>query len=135
MLDEIKQQVEMSLAPLVGGILKDSEKLIRQEIALAKAEFREDFGRLKVTVAYVVLGVAFTMSAAILLLFSLVHGLASAFPDLPMWGCYSVVTVIAAVAAGMAFSKAKSKAAKVKMIPEQTVETIKESAAWIQRKA
>jgi hypothetical protein len=135
MLEDVKQQVESTVTPLLRGILEDTQKLLRQELALAKVEIKEDATRLKGAVIEMGIGSWLAAIASILIAFTLVHGLDAAFEGLPLWGAYAIVALVFAVAAAVLLSAASKRMKSVRVVPERTVETMRENVQWIQRKA
>ena len=134
MLEDVKQQVEGTLLPLLAGILEDSQKLVRQEISLARVEIKEDLARVKTMAISSSIGIMMGLLATIMSMFALVHLLAYVVPSLPLWGAYAAVGLLLAILALLFLSKAKSEANAIKVVPEKTVNSIKENVEWIQRK-
>lgn len=134
MLDEVKQQVETTVVPLIKGILDDTQTLLRQEITLARVEVSEDVKRAREAAVALSGGVFAAGLAAVLLAFTIVHGLVALVPTLPLWGAYGIVFLTVGVIAAVLLASAKGKAKAVNMIPEQTIETMRENVQWIQRK-
>ena len=134
MLEEVRQQVDATVVPLLKGILDDTQTLVRQEIALAKVEFKEDAVRARDAAIALSGGAIAAVLASVLLSFTLVHAIAAIFTDLPMWAAYGIVTVLMGAAAGVLLTGALRKVKLVRVVPEKTVETMKENVQWIQRK-
>lgn len=125
-----------SMTSLVGGIIGDAEKLIRQEVALARQEIKADVNK--------AVGVALTFGVALvvsiigswmvcLMLVHLLHTLSGSHDDaaIPLWGCFGIVALVFMATGVALFYVAKSKAARIDVIPRQTVETMKENVQWI----
>ncbi|MBN8548243.1 MAG: phage holin family protein [Deltaproteobacteria bacterium] len=134
MLQEIKAEVQSSIAPLLQGIVADGQNLLRQEIALAKSELNQEVGKVKT--AAVSLGVAVALGAAATLLFclTLVHALVKIFPQLELWGSYAVVTVAIGIAAGCFLAAGRRQAGEVNAIPQETLQSLKDNAQWLKQK-
>src|SRR6185369_14915105 len=82
-----------SVASLVGGILGDAQKLVRQEVALARREVAETCDRAKMGVALLSSALAVCGAGAVLLGFmlaKLLHG--SILPN-DEWACFGIVGV------------------------------------------
>lgn len=119
------------LAPLLQGIIRDGHELMRQELALAKCEVRQDIKSAGQVAMSIGLGSGLAAGAGLLLLFSLVHIISWAIPEIPMWGSYLAVGIGLGVAAGAILTRAYSEAKELDMKPTQTIETMKENAKWI----
>ena len=134
MLEDIRNEVKNTIAPLLGAIVSDTQTLVRQEIALAKSEVREEFSKARQA------GLSFGISAALGILAVLFSGWTMAyflgwlFPSLPLWTCFGLVAVAAGGGASALYSVAKKTARGVEVIPSQTVETMKENATWIKNR-
>jgi CHASE3 domain sensor protein len=75
---------QQSMASLVGEILHDSQKLIRQEISLVRAELQEEWQTVQAS-AYVLAGGLLLVGVGVLLLaLTLVHGI-EGWTSLPIW--------------------------------------------------
>jgi Flp pilus assembly protein TadB len=119
-----------SSAALLGGIVDDVQRLLRQEVQLAKQELKQEWQKTKSAAVTLVVGTVAAALAAVILLFMVVYVLAY-YTLIPIWGCHGIVGgVLAAIAIGfLAFSKQKAGQIQV---PPQTVATLKENAQWIQ---
>ena len=65
-----------------------------------------------------------------LLMLMLVHVLA-ALTVIPLWGCYGIVGSVLVVLGGVLLAAGKTKAEEIDVVPQRTVERIKESAQWL----
>jgi MFS family permease len=118
---------DASLGTLVSAAVADVQALFRQELALAKAELREEAGRAgKAAGLYGGAGYAGSMVLA-LLSAAAVIGLGHLIGY--GWSALVVAAVWAIVAAVM-FTTGRSRMRAVSPRPEQTVETLKEDARW-----
>lgn len=126
MLEQIKSEVQRNMAPLIGDILKDFRVLITQEIALARSEVKQEVAKIKK--AAIASALAVTMLALALILGSLmvVHLIGFLFPDLPLWACYGIVTVLEAGSAGALLIVSRNRAKDITLVPTQTVQTLRE---------
>lgn len=122
-----------SIGGIVRGILTDVRQLIREEIALARVEVREQAGRAKLAAA--ALG-----GAAVALLFGgifLLVALAGAVADLlelPLWGGFLAVALLLGLIGLVLFLTGRSKLRALHALPEQTVATLKENSEWIAKR-
>jgi len=80
-----------TLTHLVGGIISDAQALLKQQLALFRTEMKQDIKRTKQALVSLVTGLALVSVGATLLCFMAVYGLATAFPQLPMWACFGIV--------------------------------------------
>lgn len=118
---------ERSIGDLFGELTRDLSTLLRKELELAKIELKEEVA--KGGKAGGMLGgtAVAGMMSLLLLSFALAWGLAEIMPT--GFAFLLVGLIYAAVAAALYF-KGKEELAKVRPVPEQTIETLKEDAAW-----
>jgi hypothetical protein len=134
----------MADQPTIGELLKDlrgeSTLLLREEIALAKKEISEKISSTARNLTYVVGGALVAYVAITFLLLAISSVIAQALVDQGIgigWaiflGLLIVALVIGAVSAGM-IVKGVQTLKKQSLIPEKTVETLKEDKTWAQNK-
>jgi uncharacterized membrane protein YqjE len=120
---------EQSLTSVVTGIVGDFQELIKQQLALFKAELKQDLRRTREASISLVCGVALLGLGSVLLCFMAVHLLFWAFgPNLPLWACYLIVGGLLAAAGGgltyFAWTSFRSVTA------EQSVQSLEENLEW-----
>ncbi len=130
MATERERESEPSLATLLSGIVADAQELVRQEIALARQEIREEISTAKD--AGIKLGIAGAVLAigGLLLVLTLAQALADLF-NWPTWAGYGLVGVVLAIVGYLLFSAAQKRLKEVHPVPERTVETLKENVEWL----
>jgi hypothetical protein len=118
---------EASLGTLVSTAVADLQTLLRQELALAKAEVREEAGRAgKAAGMFGGAGYAGSMTLA-LLSAAAVIGLG----HLVGYGWSAlIIGVVWGIVGAVLFAQGRSRMKTVSPKPEQTIETLKEDAAW-----
>jgi hypothetical protein len=125
---------EPTLAQLVSELVSDAKLLLRQEVALAKHEIYEEVRKSKVALTSLGAGIGLAALGGLLLIVMLVH-LLNALTELPLWMCYGIVGGVFAIVGIVLVYTGKKQLARIDMIPEQTVETMKENVRWIKEKA
>lgn len=116
-----------SIGDIVNEVIEDTQKLLRQELALAKAEVREEATKAG-KAAGMLSGAGFAGYMVIVLVtFSAVFGL-GAFIGLA-WSALIVAAVWAVIGAVL-FFLGRSRMRTVSPQPRQTIETLKEDAQW-----
>lgn len=117
-----------SIGQLIGEISDDLSRLFRQEVALAKAEVREEAA--KAGKAGALLGAAGFAGYLTVLLLSLavVFALGNVM-DLG-WAAL-IVAVVWAVAGVVLYQAGRARLRTVSPVPNRTVETLKEDARWM----
>jgi len=125
---------EPTLAQLLSGLVSDAKQLLRQEVALAKHEIQEEVRKTKVAALSLGVGIGIAALGGLLLIIMLVH-LLNALTDLPLWACYGIVGGVCALVGVVLLYMGKNQIARIDMVPQQTVETMKENVQWIKEKA
>lgn len=118
---------EQPLSELISNLTEDTSRLFRQEVALARAEIKQEASVAMVGAAMMAMAGALSAVALILLSLAAAEGLQRLF-DIDLAWCYFIVAVIWLIVAGVLFSKGKKKIAEVNPKPERTVESIKDVA-------
>ncbi len=118
---------DRSIGELFSELASESSLLVRQEIALAKAELTQKATRVGRDVGYLVLGGAVAYAALLALLAALILLLAYV---MPAWAAALVVAVLVGIVGAILVSKALADLKRTDVTPRQTVETLKEDAQW-----
>jgi uncharacterized membrane protein YqjE len=120
---------EPSIADVIKSALRDAQDLVRGEIALAKAEAREEFSRISIGAGLLaaaavaaVLGLVFLMGT---IAWAISEGLAW-----PVWAGFGIVTLLTFILAGILASVGKRRLSAARHMP-RTVDTLKENMEWM----
>jgi uncharacterized membrane protein YqjE len=124
---------DTSIGGLIRGILLDIRTLIREEIALARVEIREQAGRARTA------AVAFGVAAATLAFggIFLLIAIATAIADLlswPTWAGFLVVAIVLSLIGLLALAAGRRTLQTVRAVPGETVATLKENSEWIAKR-
>ena len=122
------QQQQQGIGELIGEITDDLSRLFRQEVALAKAEMKQE--ATKAGKAGGMLGGAALAGylVIVLLSFALVFGLGEV---MPLGWAAVIVAVVWAVVGAVLYSAGRKQLKSVDPVPRQTAETLKEDAQWL----
>lgn len=126
---------DKSLAALFSDLTRDTVELVRQEIALARAELSQKASTAQGALASMATGAAVILAGLILLLQAVVHGLARVLPpDMAPWLSPLIVGVVVA-AIGWAMLKAgKSKLDPDTLVPQRTMDSLRRDKAVVQER-
>jgi len=122
-----------SIGGLLRGIVADVRMLIREEIALARVEIRQQAGRARA--AAISLGLA-AAALALGIVFLLI-AMATAIADLlnwPVWAGFLVLAALLGVIGLVAVALGRRQLRRVYAVPTETVSTLKENAEWIAKR-
>jgi hypothetical protein len=120
-----------SMASLVGGIISDATRLVRQEIALARREMQAEFDKAKVAGVSLAAGAGLTMFGAVFLGLMVVF-LLHEVGGLPLWASFLIVGGVVAIAGAILLYAGIQQFRKVSLVPPQTAETLQENVQWLQ---
>jgi hypothetical protein len=116
---------DASVGGLIRGALDDARELIREEIALARAELRAEVNRVTAAGVRLGMGGALLMFAATLLLVGISLAVAALF-EWPAWAGFVIVAIVLAIAGALFVSSGRSLLRHVETLP-RTKHTIKET--------
>ncbi len=120
---------DQSVVDLLRNAMADAQELIRGEVALAKAELRQEMSRLEgAVVAFA--GAALAGAAGVLLLLVTIALAISEGFGWPAWAGFAIVTVLTIVTAVVLAYVGRQRFAARRPMP-LTVDTLKENAKWM----
>lgn len=120
---------DSSIADVVKSAIRDAQDLIRGEIALAKAEAREEVSRLGAGIALLA-GAAFAAVIGIVFLMTTIAWAISEVLAWPVWAGFAIVTAVMLIAAGALAYAGRSRMRAERRMPH-TVDTLKENMEWM----
>ncbi|WP_226343708.1 phage holin family protein [Agilicoccus flavus] len=122
-----------TLGRLVNNALEDISTLIRNEIALAKAEISVDVKKIGIGAAMFAAAAFVAVLGLIFLLHTIAQGLIAL--GLAPWLSYLIVTLLLFVVAGVLALIGKSKVSKVQGKPQRTIAAAKTTIDEVKRSA
>lgn len=129
-----------SLVDLLKELRNETTELVREEVALAKTEVSEGVKVVGRNVGLLGVGAFVGLLSLVLLLEGLAKLIAVMLvaidlsPALSEFLGYLAVAMVAGIAAAVVISKALDRLKENPLIPEKTIETLKEDKQWIQEK-
>jgi hypothetical protein len=125
------KQFDKSLGDLFGDLSREFGELVRTQTELAKTEIRAQTEKAKIAAgAFGGAAVAGYM-ALVLLSFAAAWGLSEVMPE---GFAFLIVGVIYAVVAGVLYLRGRRQVEDLNIVPERTIESVKEDAQWAQQK-
>lgn len=121
---------DRSLGELFAELSRESSVLVRQEIALAQTEMSEKASKVAKNVVVLVAGGAIVYLAAMFILLAAVIGLANVIEP---WVAALIVGVVVAIIGAVLLAKGIGTLKKTTLLPEKTIETLKENKEWVQQ--
>lgn len=129
-----------SIVGLLRDLKEEAATLVRQQIALAKAELKENVARLGGHVAQIAAGGVIALLGGIVLLIGIGHLLSVALVSAGLseataqWLGPTLVGLVVAVIGWVMLARAKKALADDPLAPRRTIETLKADQAWAQSK-
>lgn len=127
------EQSTGSIPALIRSVMDDARELIREEIALARAELREEVSAVQTV------GMAFGAAALlaiigiVLLCIALGGAIAAMFNVLP-WVGYGIVALLLLAGAYLFAMRARTRLGDIRTLPK-TRESLQENIQWIRNKS
>ena len=119
---------DRSIAALLADLANETGTLVRQEIALFKAEIGEKLGRLGTGTGAIAAGGLIAFSGWLALIAAAILGLAKVVA--PWLAALIVGVVVLAIGAGLLFF-GKSRLAADTLVPRRTLNSLREDEEWI----
>jgi uncharacterized membrane protein YqjE len=123
---------EPSLTALVSGIVHDAQELMEQEVALAKVEIKNELK--KTTEAAMAFGAGAAVAGLSAIFFALGVVLLITWASghrIPEWGSFFIIGFVLAVVGGILIFSGRNRAENIHLVPQQTVDTMRENVQWI----
>ena len=126
-----------SIGRLVKELGSDSTRVLREEIALAKAEMREKVEVYRSSSARMAVGGALLMAASLVVLAAMNRGLTALLAqwmdlEIAVWLAPLILAVVFGLIGWSLIRRAKEELAAEGLAPKATLETIREEKRWVQ---
>ncbi len=118
------------LGDLFGELATEMSNLVRQEVALAKVEMTQKVKHVGKNVGYLVVGGAVGYAGLLAVIAAVIMLLARVMPT---WGAALLVGILIAGVSWLLIGKAVNALQETDITPRETVETLKEDAAWMKQ--
>ena len=116
-----------SIGAVLSDIVGDLQQIVRAEVRLAKAEFREEVTKAKRGAVLLAAGAMVLFAALGLLLLAAVYALATIWAP---WIAALAVAIGVALAGGLMLAAGRKQLQAVTLKPEKTVATVRENLQW-----
>ena len=125
------KQPDKSLGDLFGDLSREFGELVRTQTELAKTEIRAQTDKAKIAAGAFGGAALAGYMALVLLSFAAAWGLSEVMPE---GFAFLIVGVIYAVVAGVLYLRGRRQVEELNIVPEQTIESVKEDVQWAQQK-
>lgn len=127
----MRPKADRSIAVLLSDLANETILLVRQEIALLKAELREKFGRMGQGATAVGAGAMLAFSGWLVLLACAVLALATVVQP---WLAALIVAVVVFAISGILLLIGKKRLDADNLVPRRTMRTLREDEEWIRER-
>lgn len=121
------EKQDRSIGELFADLAGETATLVRQEVALAKVELSNKASRMGKNAGRLAVGGAIAYAALLAFLAAVIILLGNV---VPLWAAALIVAVVVGIIAAVMISNAMTALKQADLTPRQTVETLKEDAAW-----
>jgi uncharacterized membrane protein YqjE len=121
-----ERSADRSAADLVRDIISNAQEMVRAEVKLAKAEFREESAKTLSGAKKMAIAAGAGLFALSFVLWSVATLLARVLPD---WVATLLVGLALGAVAGVLYSKARGEVQIP--TPDKTIDNLKENAEWM----
>ena len=128
---EPRPQADRSIATLLSDLASETILLLRQELALFKAELHEKFSRFGQGATALGAAALIAFSGWLVLLAAAVLGLAEA---MPAWLAALIVGLLVLAIAGALLWFGKSRLEAKSLTPSRTLRSLREDEAWLKER-
>jgi uncharacterized membrane protein YqjE len=125
-----RASTEPGLGDLFRQLAQDSATLVRQEVALAKAELKENVSQAVRDVSMIAVGGVIAVVGVLVLVAFLVLALGDALNN--YWLSALIVGVVLLIAGGVLAMGSLRRLKRGGLTPERTLQTLKEDKQWAQ---
>ena len=122
-----------SISGMIRSVLDDARELIREEIAVARAEIREEMSSAQTVGMAFGAAIIAGVTAVVLLCAALGGAIADLF-NWPTWAGLGAVAVLVGGLAFFAFRYGQGQLGNIRALPK-TAATLRENIAWIHDKS
>ncbi len=121
---------EPTVTSLLSGIVNDAQELIKQQLELFKHELKDDVKKAQEGLPALGAGASIAVTAIFLLGVTIALLLSWAFPALPYWGSFAIVTVVFGVVGCTLLYFAKKNLESLPMSHE-AMKATEENVEWL----
>jgi pilus assembly protein TadC len=114
---------------LIQNVVDDLRDLFREEVALARAEIREEVSAWSAAVTSMAIGAAIAALGGLFILLAIAQGIAMAM-SWPAWAGYAIVGVLLGIGGFVALLAGRRRTRTIATLP-RTTQTVKETSEWM----
>lgn len=130
-----EDKTERSLPTLLSDLSRETIELVRQEIALGRAEISEKVTRAERGLASLAVGAAILLAGVLILLQAVVNGVAMVLPpEMAPWLAPLLVGIVIALIGYIMVKSGRSNLQPDALVPQRTMDSLRQDKAVAQEK-
>lgn len=127
----VSENDERTLGELLTDLTTDFSSLMRKEIQLARVETMEKVNQATRSIVWIVAGGMIAYAGFIALVIAGIVGLAA---FMPLWLSALILGLVLVIVSAILIQSGRSSLKEMSVVPEKTVESIKEDAEFVKEK-
>ncbi|RIK38051.1 MAG: phage holin family protein [Chloroflexi bacterium] len=127
----VSENDERTLGELLTDLTTDFSSLMRKEIQLARVETMEKVNQATQSIVWIVAGGMIAYAGFIALVIAGIVGLAA---FMPLWLSALILGLVLVIVSAILIQSGRSSLKEMSVVPEKTVESIKEDAEFVKEK-
>jgi len=128
--DSASPAESQSIGSLLSGLLHDLQEMMRGEVALARAEIKEDVATIGKGAASLAIAAVVALTGFVFLMLGATYLLNI---WMRMWVAAGIVGLVLLVIGGILLMSAKKQLSATSLKPTQTIDSLKETKSWAQQ--
>jgi len=118
------------IGTLLSGLLRDLQEMTRGEVALARAEIKEDISTAAKGATSLAIAAVLALTGFVFLMLGVTYVLNI---WMRMWLAAGIVGLVLLIIGGILLKSGKSKLSATSLKPTQTIDSLKETKTWAQQ--
>lgn len=134
-----RERTDRSIASLLRKLSSQSSTLVRDEVALARAEFGDKLDTYRSGLLRLAIGTGLLIAGVLLLMAAVNRGLTTILTDplgldIAVWLSPLILGVVVSIVAWALFKSAMNAMKREGVVPHETVATLREDKDWAERR-
>ncbi len=116
-----------TMTELIGGIVTDAQRLVKQQVELVRSEVRTEIQSAKDAAKFTGLGAILGVIGVLFLAISTVYMLQAAATSLPLWACWAIAGATWLGVGGMIAYCGSRWMTRINPVPQQSINALQEN--------
>jgi hypothetical protein len=130
-IDDRRTTAQPVAPTLVGDVLHDAGRLLRQQAAMFRAEIGDEVRRATRSATLLGLGGGLAAAGGLFLAVAVVYGLVAVVPGMPFGAAWAVIGGVVLLAGLVAVRAGRSSLDSITLLPDKSLAALEENLSWI----